>query len=119
MEIAGSSRPASGSEHLISHALDGLSVRPRLHGLQVGLATYWMALVQRQDTSLLERLFQQTGFWRYTEENPMCRKELKQALEAAPGIKKKFVTVLSDPEARERAAKLLDTDSRLSACLQR
>src|SRR4029078_11880134 len=40
MEICGSSRPASGSEHLISHALDATSARPRLHGLQVGLATY-------------------------------------------------------------------------------
>src|SRR5262249_20469593 len=34
MEICGSSRPASGSEHLISHALDATSARPRLHGLQ-------------------------------------------------------------------------------------
>src|SRR6476659_6293839 len=40
MEICGSSRPASGSEHLISHALDALATRPRLHGLQVGVATY-------------------------------------------------------------------------------
>jgi glycerol-1-phosphate dehydrogenase [NAD(P)+] len=40
MEIAGSSRPASGSEHLISHALDHTSARPALHGLQVGVATY-------------------------------------------------------------------------------
>src|SRR5262249_35558316 len=31
MEIAGSSRPASGSEHLISHALDHISARPGLH----------------------------------------------------------------------------------------
>jgi glycerol-1-phosphate dehydrogenase [NAD(P)+] len=119
MEIAGSSRPASGSEHLISHALDALSVEPRLHGLQVGLATYWMALVQGQDTSRLESLFQQTGFWHYTEENPMSKKEWIEALEAAPGIKKNFVTVLSDLEARERAANFLETDSRLRACLQR
>ena len=35
MELCGSSRPASGSEHLISHALDTICARPRLHGLQV------------------------------------------------------------------------------------
>src|SRR5262249_14099781 len=40
MEIAGSSRPASGSEHLISHALDMTGARPRLHGLQTGSAAY-------------------------------------------------------------------------------
>src|SRR5215469_4421761 len=38
MEIAGSSRPASGSEHLISHALDMSGARLRLHGLQTGSA---------------------------------------------------------------------------------
>ena len=40
MEIAGSSRPASGSEHLISHALDLTGARQRLHGLQTGTAAY-------------------------------------------------------------------------------
>ena len=39
MEMAGSSRPASGSEHLISHALDRLLPAPRPHGLQVALGT--------------------------------------------------------------------------------
>ena len=47
MEICGSSRPASGSEHLISHALDAISARPRLHGLQVGVATYLLGLPRR------------------------------------------------------------------------
>ena len=40
MEIAGSSRPASGSEHLISHALDEICEKPKMHGIQVGVATY-------------------------------------------------------------------------------
>ena len=48
MSICGSSRPASGSEHLISHALDSVSKRPRLHGLQVGVATYLMSLLSEQ-----------------------------------------------------------------------
>lgn len=39
-EVCGSSRPASGSEHLISHALDAISARPRLHGLQGGVASF-------------------------------------------------------------------------------
>ena len=39
MEVAGSSRPASGSEHLISHAYDELAPKPSLHGLQVAVAT--------------------------------------------------------------------------------
>jgi len=38
MSIAGSSRPASGAEHLISHQLDRLVPGASLHGHQVGVA---------------------------------------------------------------------------------
>lgn len=35
------------SGHLISHALDTISQRTRLHGLQVGVATYLISRVQK------------------------------------------------------------------------
>jgi glycerol-1-phosphate dehydrogenase [NAD(P)+] len=38
MSIAGSSRPASGAEHLVSHQLDRLAPDRALHGHQVGVA---------------------------------------------------------------------------------
>ena len=38
MSIAGSSRPASGAEHLISHQLDRIAPDAALHGHQVGVA---------------------------------------------------------------------------------
>jgi glycerol-1-phosphate dehydrogenase [NAD(P)+] len=63
MEVCGSSRPASGSEHLISHALDATSARPRLHGLQVGVATYLMGLIQGENTDRIVALFDATRFW--------------------------------------------------------
>ena len=44
-EIAGGSTPTSGSEHLISHALDKMLPQPQLHGIQVGVATYIMSRV--------------------------------------------------------------------------
>ena len=56
MAICGSSRPASGSEHLISHALDRVSKRPRLHGLQVGVATYLVSLLARSELRRVSRL---------------------------------------------------------------
>jgi len=37
MSIAGSSRPASGAEHLFSHQLDRIAPDPALHGHQVGV----------------------------------------------------------------------------------
>lgn len=39
MSIAGSSRPASGSEHLFSHQLDRIAPGKALHGHQVGVGT--------------------------------------------------------------------------------
>ncbi|MFB6161313.1 MAG: NAD(P)-dependent glycerol-1-phosphate dehydrogenase [Haloferacaceae archaeon] len=39
MSIAGSSRPASGAEHLFSHQLDRLAPEPALHGHQVGVGS--------------------------------------------------------------------------------
>jgi glycerol-1-phosphate dehydrogenase [NAD(P)+] len=117
MEIAGSSRPASGSEHLISHALDQICDTPRLHGLQVGLATYWMARVQEQGVADLDHLFESTGFWKYWRENPSPREHWSRALTLAPTIKRHFVTILSQPGALERAAEILNEDKRLCESL--
>ena len=40
MEIAGTSRPASGAEHLISHSIDELVGGLKPHGIQVAFGTY-------------------------------------------------------------------------------
>lgn len=117
MEIAGSSRPASGSEHLISHALDQLAKEPRGHGLQVGFATYWMALVQQQSVLDIDRLFTKTGFWRYWQEHPWPQKLWREALDLAPTIKPHFTTILNSSGTHQLAQKILKSDSKLQSCL--
>ncbi len=42
MSIAGSSAPASGSEHKFSHALDRIAPEPAMHGEQCGVGTIMM-----------------------------------------------------------------------------
>ncbi|MCK4757693.1 MAG: NAD(P)-dependent glycerol-1-phosphate dehydrogenase [Thermoplasmata archaeon] len=49
MSIAGSSRPASGSEHKFSHALDMIAEKPALHGEQCGLGTIMMMYLHGGD----------------------------------------------------------------------
>jgi glycerol-1-phosphate dehydrogenase [NAD(P)+] len=61
MEMAGSSRPASGSEHLISHALDRLLPEPRLHGLQVALGTITAFILRGEDIDPLVGYFRGVG----------------------------------------------------------
>lgn len=46
MSIAGSSRPASGAEHLFSHQLDRLAPNSALHGHQVGVGSIMTAYLQ-------------------------------------------------------------------------
>jgi glycerol-1-phosphate dehydrogenase [NAD(P)+] len=46
MSIAGSSRPASGAEHLFSHQLDRLAPSEALHGHQVGVGSIIAAYLQ-------------------------------------------------------------------------
>lgn len=61
MEIAGSSRPCSGAEHLFSHALDRVASRPAMHGTQVGLGTLLMHALRGEDTSALRASMERLG----------------------------------------------------------
>lgn len=119
MEICGSSRPASGSEHLISHALDGLSARPRLHGLQVGVATYIVSILQGGETTdRIAALFDATGFWDGVAADPFLRDEWLQAVRLAPSIKDGFYTVLSSRDVYDEVAQILERDPRLARCFR-
>jgi glycerol-1-phosphate dehydrogenase [NAD(P)+] len=113
MEIAGSSRPASGSEHLISHALDAINSRPRLHGLQVGVATYLVSRLQRHRTESIAALFDATGFWEDIRQDPFRKADWITAFRAAPGIKPGYYTILSERDYTDDLAHLLETDPQL------
>lgn len=116
MEICGSSRPASGSEHLISHALDAISTRPRLHGLQVGVATYLVSKLQGINSERIASLFDSTGFWRAIAEDPFSRTEWLKAIEMAPTIKPSFYTVLSSRNVYPEVERLLSEEAHLVDC---
>lgn len=118
MEICGSSRPASGSEHLVSHALDRLSTRPRLHGLQVGLASWIVTRLQGRSTTMLDILFRETGFWQAIWDDPFSRTEWLEAVRQAPGIKENFFTVLSLRDCLPEVERMLREDPILSPCFR-
>jgi glycerol-1-phosphate dehydrogenase [NAD(P)+] len=118
MSICGSSRPASGSEHLISHALDGLSKRPRLHGLQVGIARYLISLLQSQNSRRIAALFDATGFWRTVASDPFDIVEWLEAARVAPSVKSDFYTVLSSRDCLQEIENALQSDSNLRQCFR-
>lgn len=112
-EIAGSSAPTSGSEHLISHALDKMLEKPQLHGVQVGIATYLMAVVQNHRYVRVNAVFEKTGFWEYVKTLHLDVNDYLKAIDLAPSIKPFRHTYLHEEAYREKAKEVLVTDETL------
>jgi glycerol-1-phosphate dehydrogenase [NAD(P)+] len=112
-EIAGGSTPTSGSEHLISHALDKLLEQPQLHGIQVGVATYLMALVQDHRYVRVHKIFTDTGFFDYVETLKLDVNDYEKAIDMAPSIKPHRHTYLHEERYRQLAKRLLREDETL------
>lgn len=117
MEIAGNSSPASGAEHLISHALDSFLEVPQLHGIQVGIATYIMAKIQNHRFERVTKVLMETGFFNYVETLKMKKEDFKKAVEIAPVIKPNRYTYIHVPNNIEAAKKIIDEDEILNKVL--
>ena len=59
--IAGSSRPCSGAEHLVSHALDKLAPGIGLHGEKCGLGSIMIGKLQGQDWKKIIKTLKDVG----------------------------------------------------------
>ena len=119
MEICGSSRPASGSEHLISHALDAISERPRLHGLQVGVASYLVSILQGENTGRGSRLcLMRPDSGRPSRRTRFRARSGLTAVQLGPSIKEGFYTVLSSCNVLPEVERLLTHDPYLVRCFR-
>ncbi|HWB87470.1 MAG TPA: iron-containing alcohol dehydrogenase family protein [Bryobacteraceae bacterium] len=119
MEIAGSSRPASGSEHLISHALDMTGARQRLHGLQTGTAAYLVSSVQPgSHHERIGEVFARTGFWESVRKQPFSKEQWRVAVERAPSVKEDFYTILSEIAVWPEFARMIAHDPALVGCFE-
>lgn len=117
-EIAGSSLPTSGSEHMISHALDSFMTKPQLHGIQVGVATYIMCKILNHRYKRVDDIYTKTGFWDYCETLDMKVSDFEKAIDLAPSMKPTRHTYIQEEEYRELAKKLLREDERLIRILK-
>ncbi len=110
MCIAGSTRPASGSEHLFSHALDLIAPRPALHGEQVAVGTIMMMYLHGGPWRKVRAILKKIGL-------PVTAKELGiddyyivKALTMAHRVRPERYTILGESgltwEAAERLARV-------------
>jgi len=107
MQIADNSAPASGSEHLISHALDKILEKPQLHGIQVGISTLLMSIVQQHRFERIEKFLSETGFFDYVETLQLKADDFEKAIDLAPTIKPNRYTYLHVEENRVKAKQTL------------
>ena len=110
MSIAGSSRPASGSEHKFSHALDKLAKKPALHGEQCGVGTVMMMYLHGGNWQSVRDALLTIGAPTTARALGVTDEELIEALVHAHEINKDRYTILGDEglnyEAADRLARI-------------
>ncbi|MFH1445713.1 MAG: sn-glycerol-1-phosphate dehydrogenase [Nanoarchaeota archaeon] len=105
MSLAGSSAPASGSEHMFSHTLDKFGSKA-LHGEQCGVGAIMIAYLQNQDWERIRESLK-------TLNAPVTAKELGvddemiiKALVDAPNIRDRHTILTEKPLDEEKARDL-------------
>ena len=109
MSIAGSSRPASGAEHLFSHQLDRIAPEPALHGHQVGVGaimTEYLHTDADGEWRTIRESLREIGAPTTAAELGIDDEVIVEALSTAHRIRDRY-TILGDgvpePAARELA----------------
>ncbi len=105
MTVAGTSRPCSGAEHLISHALDRLlGGRARAHGDQVALGTLVALSAHGADDGQTRAVFTEFGLPTAPHHLGLSMEDLQAAVALAPHCRPGRYTILSEPAVRRRQA---------------
>ncbi len=103
MAIAGSSRPASGAEHMFSHALDLLLDHPALHGEQCALGSIITMYLHGGDWEFIRDAMKKIGLPTTASQLSIPDDMIVQALVKAAQIRPNRFTILADGISREAA----------------
>lgn len=109
ISIAGTSRPASGSEHKFSHALDIVAPSPALHGEQCGLGTIMMMYLHGGDWEFIRDTLKTIKAPTTAREIGIEPEYIIKALTTAHKIRKERYTILGDRGLTEESAEALAT----------
>ena len=111
MSIAGTSRPASGSEHKFSHALDLVAPKPALHGEQCGVGTIMMMHLHGGDWQFIRDALQKMKAPTTAKDMGIEPECVIKALTLAHTIRKERYTILGDRGLTREAAEKLATET--------
>ncbi|MEM0371301.1 MAG: NAD(P)-dependent glycerol-1-phosphate dehydrogenase [Ignisphaera sp.] len=110
MAIAGSTRPASGSEHMIAHAIDIVANYPALHGEEVGIGTIISLYLHGRNWKKIRSVLRKIGAPTTARELGVSLDKIVEALSIAHTIRPERYTILGEKgiskEAAERIVKV-------------
>ena len=102
MEIAGTTRPASGAEHLISHAIDELFGGLKQHGIQVAFGMYVVTFIRselgfipKNDFEELRAVLRYLGFPITLSSIGLTKEQLVEAIIHAPKTRSDRYSILN------------------------
>jgi glycerol-1-phosphate dehydrogenase [NAD(P)+] len=109
MCIAGSSRPASGAEHMFSHALDQIHIKhgmmtPALHGEQAGVGSIMMMYLHGGDWKSIKDALHKIGAPITADELGIETKYFLEALTTCHKIRPDRYTILGEKGLTKEAA---------------
>lgn len=104
MAIAGSTRPASGSEHLIAHAIDVIANYPALHGEEVGIGTIISLYLHGKNWMKIRHVLKTIGAPITAKEIGVSIDKLIEALMIAHTIRPERYTILGEKGISKEAA---------------
>jgi glycerol-1-phosphate dehydrogenase [NAD(P)+] len=104
MIASGDSRPASGGEHEISHALDLHFGSPALHGAQVAFGCIFSAALYGEDVGAFRKQLAHLGLPQHPKELGLTEEDAVRLLLAAPDTRPGRFTVLEEADLDERGA---------------
>jgi glycerol-1-phosphate dehydrogenase [NAD(P)+] len=102
--IAGSSRPCSGAEHLVSHALDKLAPGIGLHGEKCGLGSIMIAKLQGQDWKKIVKTLKDVGAPTTAKQIGLKPDVIVKALMIAQDLRPERYTILKEIKMTEKRA---------------
>jgi glycerol-1-phosphate dehydrogenase [NAD(P)+] len=97
MNITGNTRPSSGAEHLISHAIDALG-KGTFHGIQAAMASVLVEYLYGGDYKAIESYLRSFGIPCTFEELGLTYGDYVKAMRLAPTTRKGRYTILDETD---------------------
>ncbi len=109
MNITGSTRPSSGAEHLISHAIDAMG-KGVSHGLQTGMASILVEFIYGGDYAMIRNFLNRFGMPTTFADLGLTYEDYVVAMQTATKTRKGRYTILDEISLEEDNLKRIYTD---------